>query len=164
MENEWLIPLFDRRNSKMLNQFFDRLPHYPSQGVLTAGGSAFSYKGITIDLLGINNVQMAHAEKIKDRNLPKNHASFDKEVFYKQKPDLFWIGGGFVQNGIPDTIKFTNYWSGVFKNINRDEKFNSAYKDCLIIRTGESKSLHIFASVEFLNTLDTNFFKVIRYD
>lgn len=58
----------------------------PSWGVLAAGGTAFAYQGPIIDLLGLNNVAMAHAAG--ERQGRKNHAAFNREVFYQQAPDI----------------------------------------------------------------------------
>jgi hypothetical protein len=90
IKHEWTIAVQGRENSEKLNRFFKNSPYLPSQGVLTAGGSAYAYCGHTIDLLGLNNSVMAHASKEKDRNLPKNHASFNVDAFFELSPDLFW--------------------------------------------------------------------------
>lgn len=60
---EWLIAQNGRATSKKLNDFFSSLHKLPSQGVIGAGGSAYAYDGVTIDLLGINNTKMAQAKK-----------------------------------------------------------------------------------------------------
>ncbi|MBS1667855.1 MAG: hypothetical protein JST58_10810 [Bacteroidetes bacterium] len=157
------LALSDMERSKKLNEFFNILPHLPSQGVYTAGGSAFAYKGITIDLLGLNNTQMAHADKIKDKSMLKNHASFNKDIFYKQKPDIVWITSGFVNpNDHFDITKLDKLACWVLKNINEEKKFKDEYTNCLIIKKGEPAALHIVANNEFLNSLDTNYFKVIK--
>jgi hypothetical protein len=164
LKDQWLIAIWDRNFSEKMNKFFEILPHYPSQGVPTSGGSAYSYKGVTIDLLGLNNAKMAHADQIKDENIMKDHASFNKEVFFEQKPDLFLLSEGFVSNDKIDTIRVIPFRHQVFKGIEKDERFRLEYSGCTIIRKGEPESLQIFASKKFLNTLDTNYFKVIRYD
>lgn len=58
----------------------------PSWGVFAAGGTAFSYRGPVIDLLGLNNPAMAHSPG--ERRGRKNHAAFNRAVFYRQAPDL----------------------------------------------------------------------------
>jgi arabinofuranosyltransferase len=152
-----------RRKSELLNEFFKVLPKYPSQGVFAAGGRAFSYRGVTIDLLGLNNVKMAHADKIKDRNLPKNHASFNKGVFYEQKPDIISYQEDFIP--ISDTLNYVFAKRDPIKfakNINYEKKFKEEYSDCLIIRKGFPQALHIVASNDFLNSLDSSLFRVIK--
>jgi len=160
----WEIAVENRNQSAQLNRFFGILAHYPSQGVSAAGASAFAYKGITIDLLGLNNTAMAHADQIKDQNAPKNHASFNKEVFFSQKPDLFWVSGAFVKNGYCDSLVISNYFSIIYKNIQQDPRFKNQYSNCTIIRKNDQLALAIFASRQFLQTLDTTYFKVVRHD
>jgi hypothetical protein len=58
----------------------------PSWGVFAAGGTAFAYEGPVIDLLGLNNVEMAHAPG--RRRGHRNHEAFDRSVFYRQAPDI----------------------------------------------------------------------------
>ena len=44
------------------------------------------YEGPIVDLLGLNNVAMAHSPG--ERRGRKNHAAFNRDVFYRQAPDL----------------------------------------------------------------------------
>jgi hypothetical protein len=58
----------------------------PSVGVIVAGGFALEYRGATIDLMGLNNVAMAHSPG--PRFGMRNHAAFDPDVFFAQAPDI----------------------------------------------------------------------------
>ncbi|QAX32118.1 hypothetical protein [Leisingera sp. NJS204] len=58
----------------------------PSMGVAAAGGIALTYGGELRDLMGLNWVEMAHANPIKTGL--RNHASFDADTFWKHPPDL----------------------------------------------------------------------------
>ncbi|MFN3405803.1 MAG: hypothetical protein ACK40G_17030 [Cytophagaceae bacterium] len=159
--NEWEIARMGQEKSEKLNSFFDALPRLPSQGVFTAGGTAYKYNGVTIDLLGLNNVKMAHAETQKDNSL-KNHAAFNKEIFMEQKPDLFWYAGEFVSTAGLDANEaiVTSPWlRKVFKQIQDDEKFNKEYCPVLIFKKNETLALKIFASYSFLNSLDDRYFQ-----
>ena len=152
-----------RKKSLRLNEFFSGLPRYPTQGVFAAGGRAFCYRGATIDLLGLNNVKMAHADKIKDPSLPKNHASFNKAVFYEQKPEIISYQEDYIP--INDTLNFVFPKQAPIrfaKNINYDKKFREEYSDCLIIRKGFSQALRIIASNDFLNSLNSTSYTVIK--
>ena len=160
---EFRLAMRGRNKSEQLNEFFKILPKYPTQGVLDAGGYAFAYHGVTIDLLGLNNVQMAHADWIKDRTSTQGQASFNKQVFYQLKPDLIWFRGNFVP--ISDTLNFGPINLDSFnlpKNINLDEKFKMEYSFCIIARKNSQKVLRIFAANDFLNSLDTTQFRVIK--
>lgn len=94
LKHEWNIAIEGRSLGDKLSNFFVNESTLPSQGVLVAGGTAYTYKGKTIDLMGLNNTVMAHADKIKDKNLLKNHASFNKRSFISYNPTFF----GFLGN------------------------------------------------------------------
>ena len=161
ISHEFQIALRDRENSEKLNLFFSGLPNYPSQGVLTAGGSAYFYKGVTIDLLGLNNVEMAHRSKIKNKNTLKDHASFNKEVFFEQKPDLFWYSCEFIPNtkiSDMESIHFGETSRAVFQGVHLDNRFSENYQCVLISNAKLDYSLAIFATPTFLKKLDSKIY------
>jgi len=84
LANEFRVSIHGRRMADVLERTFE--PWRPSVGVITTGGFGYSYDGPTIDLLGLNNEAMAHASRAKVGI--KNHAGFDRDVFFRQKPDL----------------------------------------------------------------------------
>jgi hypothetical protein len=98
----------------------------PSQGVLTAGGTAYAYNGATIDLLGLNNVRMAHATAVKKEGLMKNHASFVPEVFYELAPDIVWMGGGFSERE-DSVLNIHAFTARIFHDIQEEERFKMKY-------------------------------------
>ncbi len=55
-------------------------------GVGPAGGISLTYEGPILDLLGLNWVEMAHANPVKIGM--RNHASFDAATFWRHQPDL----------------------------------------------------------------------------
>jgi hypothetical protein len=69
-----------------LAQLFTPLPELPKIGVVRAGGIKYTYPGEVIDLMGLNNLLMAHNGG--DRLGEKNHAAFEKSTFYELQPDL----------------------------------------------------------------------------
>jgi arabinofuranosyltransferase len=89
-----------------------------SIGVLAAGGIALSYGGPIFDLLGLNWVEMAHANREKAG--PRNHASFDPETFFHSLPDLVLLPypandyGDQVTKGILRTDRFTQIYEPVW--------------------------------------------------
>ncbi len=87
LQGEFDIAMNGRNIGNTLNDVFSAADSFPSLGVTAAGGVAYTYKGTIIDVLGLNNLEMAHAEKIKTG--VKNHGSFSPRIFYKQKPALF---------------------------------------------------------------------------
>lgn len=90
INKEFEIARMGRENGHQLNILFANQPKYPKVGTYLAGGIAYVYKGETIDMLGLNNTQMAHAPK-KNNNGHKNHSSFNKDVFYQLSPDIIHI-------------------------------------------------------------------------
>lgn len=172
IKEEWYIAIDGRNLSHKLNDFFKDNKKLPSQGVLVAGGTAFGYNGETIDLLGLNNTKMAHANKVKDKNLPKNHASFNLDVFFELNPDLFWYShSGFLR---PDkeiknkiSVDTSNFISRVFKNCHTDERFIKNYGFFRIVRQNKNdEALEIFANKKFINSLNSSIFKItpIKYE
>ena len=161
LKHEWNIAIEGRSLGEKLSQFFIDESTLPSQGVLVAGGTAYTYKGKTIDLMGLNNTVMAHADKIKDKKLLKNHASFNKKVFYQLQPDLFWISGGISDSVDYSLLHIGEFASKAFKQIDVDDSFKKEYSPCIIQKTGIKHKLHIYARHSFLNTLDTTLYTVL---
>ena len=92
LAEDFNLAIRDREKSKKLNQFFDILPHLPTQGVFAAGGSAFAYKGISIDLLALNNSQMAHMQiKSKTKACPKAMLLSTKRFFINRNQTCFGL-------------------------------------------------------------------------
>lgn len=164
---EWELAEKQRNNSVLLNKFFNDHKTLPTQGVWVAGGSAFAYKGNSIDLLGLNNTKMAHADKIKDKNLPKNHGSFNVNVFFDLNPDLFWYYNcaflNFKEPVIQENKIDQGQWiSRIFKHIQSDKRFIENYGFYRIFkRDNHTESLQIFAHKKFISYLDTSIYKTI---
>jgi hypothetical protein len=162
-----LIPK-GKGQSDSLNRFFDKNSFYPTQGVLAAGAPAYYYKGKTNDLLGLNNVEMAHADKIKSTMNIKSHESFNKNVFYKQQPDIFLFSIGFIT----DTVGFENrfyhlsefgpnsFLRRAYKNIIEDKRFNSLYKPVIISKKDDNIFLYTYVNNAFASKLDTSYYSI----
>ena len=159
--HEFGIARYGIELSGTLNEFFANAEHYPSQGVLCAGGLAYGYKGKTLDMLGLNNVAMAHADKQKERGILKGHASFNKQVFFQEKPDLFWVGDKWFL--LSDTATFVipednptykqDLSNKVFKGLLFDATFKQTYFPVAIFKEGENHWLFAYAHKEYLATV-----------
>jgi len=161
LAHEFIVAKNERYNSSELNKLFSENPVYPTQGVMAAGGCGFVYRGKTMDMLGLNHVKMAHAEKENDEVVMKNHAGFSKKVFFDDKPDLFWIAGYFSKQDNPeDNLKVSEFNKIIFKQVQDEEAFKKEYANCVITRHGYDMYLNIFAKKAFLNRLDKNVFIV----
>ena len=80
--NEFRLAEYGRQAGTVLNDFASR----PSVGVIAAGGIAMTYEGPIKDLLGLNWVEMGHADR--DVVRMKNNSGFSAEVFFREPPDL----------------------------------------------------------------------------
>lgn len=150
------------------NETFATLSHYPSVGILAAGGFAYIYKGWTVDLMGLNSTAMAHAEAVKHGF--RNHASFDVDVFWKLMPDM--VGTFYGGEIVTDTTKFilpenTDGFRSVafvykaYKQLFDYPRFIDSYLPALV--RNKQNDCYIFAYYHrpFLDSLDRNTFEVI---
>lgn len=98
----------------------------PSAGVIRAGAIAGIYGGETIDLMGLNNSAMAHAPG--DRRGLKNHAAFNSEVFFDQRPEIVLptpISQELDMKAIQEKLAWDN---AVLKGLLVDPRFTAAYE------------------------------------
>lgn len=108
----------------LLNEFEPQ----PSLGVGPAGGIALAYDGEIRDLLGLNWVEMAHANPVKVGM--RNHASFDKETFWRHQPDLI---GEFNRICERDAFTVHRTIKGVTKGLYLEPRFQETYTPLRII-------------------------------
>ena len=85
MKIEFSLAQIGYEMGHILNEMFAE--DKPSVGVIVAGGIALSYEGFVVDVLGLNNVAVAHTPG--QRYGMKNHSAFNSDVFLSQRPDLF---------------------------------------------------------------------------
>ena len=133
LQYDFILASENRQVANRLNSFFKQPPVV---GVIATGGFGYAYKGKTIDLMGLNNVTMAHADRIKVGGI-KNHNSFSKRVFFEQHPDMI---AGFAF--LTDTLRlfpfmldktFRNgFENTVMKGLYTDPDFLKAYDFVLV--------------------------------
>jgi hypothetical protein len=142
LQSEFDIAVNGRRLAGYMNGVMKNCNALPSYGVAAAGGIGYVYNGRLVDLMGLNNPEMAHADKIKSKGV-KNHGSFNKKVFYHQQVDIFltWpdpLTADVIQDDqsakvflqkLKDPHYFINRICG---NIFNDEAFRSLYSFCKI--------------------------------
>ncbi|MFN5416094.1 MAG: hypothetical protein ACK5B9_03485 [Flavobacteriia bacterium] len=165
LANEWEIAIEGRKNAKNLNTFFQDIKRLPVQGVYTAGGSAFFYKGETIDLLGLNNSKIAHSKK--NKFAPKNHAAFNKKIFYEMHPDIFWLAGNTFKPKEVKTEIFMHinpFAEKVFQKIEKNSKFKKEYACGVLSKKNHPVVILAFFSKKFLSSLDSNRFQFKQVD
>lgn len=88
LQSEFDIAVYGKNLAAHMNDVLSVSNNQPSYGVVAAGGTGYVYKGRIVDLMGLNNPEMAHANKVKNQGV-KNHGSFSKPVFYRQDVDIF---------------------------------------------------------------------------
>jgi len=150
--------------SNFLNDFFDEQV-LPKVSVVAAG-MAYKYKGNTFDLMGLNNTKMAHSgHRIHGF---KNHDSFNKEVFFQERPDIIFDGLPAMIVSDTNTV-FVDIYNDDFKSkfINKaldeiwfEEKFQVMYKPVIITKKKTSEHLFTWANIEYLLNLDSTIYSI----
>lgn len=153
IKHEFWIAYEGREHAQMLNTFFGDLQDLPSQGLITAGGYAYAYNGESIDLLGLNNTKMAHNSKQKNAHLPKNHASFNKEVFYQLAPDVVWLNGVFTPEREVMDMDFKGSNFSMLHYIVFDQVFKEKYGYFRVENASYELNLQIFAKRDFTESI-----------
>ena len=131
--DEFLIAQGGRRLGSALNRLFPE--GHPRVGVTAAGGVQYTYRGPVFDLLGLNHVAMGHSP---GRRLGyKNHAAFDKDVFWSVQPSLVLP---ILCPGPIDTTVAGNEFNkgdGIVLGLFRDVRFQSRYVLAAVYGTAE---------------------------
>lgn len=149
--SEFYLAQLGRQVGADLNLVFqDR--NMPSVGAITVGGIAVAYRGKVIDLMGLNNLAMAHDSQ--DRVGDKNHAIFDRRVFYRQLPDLVLPIDPHCQTDHLEK-KFRNLpiEYRVLKDLHRDAEFRELYRPAAVPSKllGKTDMLCFFVKESFLS-------------
>ena len=140
MRHDFILAIRGRALGDLLNGFMQRVEYHAgsvpvsqapmSLGTLTTGGVGYTYAGRKLDLLGLNNVSMAHSAG--DRRGNKNHAAFNKDVFFELMPDLFAAQFSAAGDQIPERtanvfpFKFS-FWQVSLQHLEQDSRFSDAY-------------------------------------
>jgi arabinofuranosyltransferase len=145
MRHDFTLAIRGRALGDLLNGFMQRIEFNAdavpdtqpmSLGTLTTGGIGYTYAGRKLDLLGLNNVSMAHSAG--DRRGNKNHAAFNRDVFFELMPDLFAAQFSAGDDQIPEQtanmfpFKFS-FWQASLQHLEQDPRFTDAYLPVAII-------------------------------
>jgi hypothetical protein len=168
MMPEFNIAYYSRANGLALNEIFNQ--ELPTIGYGSAGGIAYTYKGIVYDLMGLNNTLLAHADAVKQG--PKGHQSFNKEVFYTLAPDLFMptalahVDSNTLRQAQRYYTDIHGWDNLIFKNIFNDKQFKTQYTLALIQNIQASTySCYAYVNHHYLERLLKNTsFHVILVD
>ncbi|MCH9808025.1 MAG: hypothetical protein K0U74_09850 [Alphaproteobacteria bacterium] len=107
---------------------FNELKPAASIGVGAAGGVALTYDGPIRDMLGLNWTEMAHANPIKIGF--RNHASFDRRVFWANQPDVVAL----FNRQCP--TKDALLWAGQWRSLYLEKQFRIDYEPVLFKTNG----------------------------
>jgi arabinofuranosyltransferase len=122
-----------RTSGAAMEQLFAGLRTLPSVGVITAGGIKYEYDGDVIDLMGLNNLHVAH--NAGRRIGLKNHAAFEKQSLYDLQPAIV---APLLVN--PEAWRYSprevheSFENVVLRRIFDDDTFTSLYRYCLVTR------------------------------
>jgi hypothetical protein len=143
IEHEFRFAESSFNEGKNLDLLFEDLHSYPSVGIILAGGFARTYSGKIIDLMGLNNLTIAHSQG--DRIGIKNHAAFEKNIFFTIEPDIMLLSptDGFATQAL--------------RNLFEDERFVSRWRYGVLKNKISGKSKRILIKNEYLKTITNKF-------
>ena len=150
---EFFLARDGRRVAHTFNTLWDE--RKPSVGVVSAGGFALAYEGETVDLMGLNNTLMGHSKG--DRTGIKNHAAFNKDVFYQLRPDVI-LPRTLAQEKdailvYADVLDQFNFENQAMKHIFNDSAFQQLYTPVMIRKQKNTEAFFAFARKDFLQQL-----------
>jgi arabinofuranosyltransferase len=128
IEREFALAANGQRLGEALNEIFDS--DLPAVGVIASGGVAVTYQGVVVDVMGLNNVQMAHAPG--DRYGIKNHAAFNGDVFLRQGPELFLPELGPIEDLAATYHSLFGWHNAALAGFLDDARFAQQYRLALI--------------------------------
>jgi arabinofuranosyltransferase len=139
-----------------LNEFSPR----PSMGVVAAGGIALTYEGELRDLMGLNWVEMAHANPIKIGF--RNHASFDVDTFWKHETEILpqFHKPGCQRDGWTEK---TNARDTGVKQLFGQPQFQAKYTPIIMEMDG-GKCTNAFAANTWLDTVQSDRIRIVGWD
>lgn len=156
MNFEFLLARQDRVLAANLNKTFHT--NKPSVGKIAIGGFGLVYEGETVDLMGLNNIAMGHSPG--DRKGIKNHAAFNKDVFYALKPDVLLpqVVAGLHEAHIAyfGLIDANNFDNQAMKNIFNDAAFQKLYQPVYLLDIKNNTGYFLFAGIDFIDRIKNN--------
>lgn len=101
-----------REQGRCLNEIFKGGTRKPAVGVIAAGGVSRTYAGPIVDVLGLNDLEIAHFPGRREG--VKNHAAFEPEAFDKTNTDILLAGPyrrfSTILKGVFETEDFASRW------------------------------------------------------
>jgi hypothetical protein len=137
---EFRIAKQGRERGIFLANIFDGLEEYPTLGTIASGGIKMTYPGEVIDLMGLNNLQMGHSSGLREGT--KNHAAFNKEVFFQQRPQIIGSNcnplNALYLPGLSEDPEFQNlYQCATVKRIGEKGKYQGFFRNDFLLQLSE---------------------------
>ena len=152
---EFFLAREGRAMAEKLNAAF---PSKPSVGMIAVGGFGLEYNGNTIDVMGLNNIAMGHSPG--DRKGIKNHAAFNKDIFFQLKPDVLLPANasGFKEAKVEyfNLLDVNNFDNQAMKNIFNDAEFEKIYLPVFIMDKKNNSGFFSFVNADVINSLESN--------
>ena len=122
-ENDYMLGM-------TLNGMFEDAIDLPVVGTITAGGISRTYRGRLVDLMGLNDIRIAHHKG--NRQGMKNHAAFEPGVFHELGVDVLATdpieGSDLFLKGMCGKPEFAAEWRyGVLCRKGRDSSVTALF-------------------------------------
>jgi hypothetical protein len=130
---EFQIAQGGRAGGAAMERLFAGLRGLPTVGVIAAGGIKYEYDGDVVDLMGLNNLHIAH--NAGRRIGLKNHAAFEKKNLYELQPDIIVplvvnpASWSYSVSAVHDSSE-----NRALRGIYGDSEFTALYRYCLLTR------------------------------
>ncbi|MEO8713268.1 MAG: hypothetical protein ABI405_14145 [Parafilimonas sp.] len=153
---EFILAKEGRDLAAELNNAFSE--NKPSAGMIAVGGFGLIYQGTTVDMMGLNNILMGHSEG--DRKGIKNHAAFNKDVFYILNPGILLPENAddfkLASIQYANLLDINNFDNEAMKNIFNDDAFQKTYPPVFIFDKKNNAGFFAFVNISYMNTLRNN--------
>lgn len=124
-----------RSLAQKMNKIFD--PMHPEVAIIAAGGFRFEYRGKVFDLMGLNDREMARAERWHPSGFP-GHVAFRPEVFLRRVPPVVLPYDDTMGHGLNLLIRGFEFNNSVLKGLLTSGEFHLRYRLVRIQRSGEA--------------------------
>ena len=149
---EFSIASAGRRRGAEADGVFGNLTSRPRIASVTVGGFQYAYSGSIVDLMGLNNVRMAHNGGT--RLGVRSHAAFEKATFYELQPQIL-VPLMQVENTLAALQRRNGFVDVVLKGLLDDVEFQRCYT-LAEVRAKDAPTRHLagYYDRNFLATLE----------
>jgi len=151
LREEVKIAADNREAGRRMTVLFSGLEAYPTIAATAAGGIKLGYAGPVFDVFGLNDAEVAHAPGARVGR--KNHAAFNRAIFFARAPEIFKPGIALPNtlDAIRLRIARLEWGSRVLSGLFDDDRFR--YRYVHVGRSGEAPLIEGQFTVEFIEAL-----------